>query len=463
SPDAIILVDMNGKIIIGNDHTAALFNFNNSDEIIGRDVLDFVSGEDKRRFKKDTSQVFRQQNIKNIEYSLVKIDGMSFPAELSASIILDGEKKPHSFVGVLRDISARKSAEEALRRSEMEFRSVWENSNDGMQITDSKGIIVAVNDAFCKIIGIDKEELVGKPFYEIYLEKTNKEASQLLKAYQKSFFDNDFEIHERSQKTFRNNKIAIIDSSFSLIQFGKDKSVLLGIFRDVSDQVKAEEDLRNSEKLAAIGKMAAFLSHEIKTPLVSINMNIDMLSKGLDLPESKKKSFSIIKKEVKRLDRLLRNVLQYSRQVELINSSVNLVNLIQNIKDFLEPILVERKISFENKLVDCIILGDYQKLQSAFLHLIENAIEAIHENGKIEISIKTNERNAETLIYIKDSGCGLDESINIFEPFFTTKSSGTGLGLPIAQKIIEQHSGCLRLISSKPGETIFEIIFNYNK
>ena len=463
SPDAIVLMDLEGNILMSNNHVASLFGFTNPSETIGLNAINFVSKDFQKKFKRDAMVLFRKHNIRNREYVLINKSGETFPAELSASIIFDENKKPKTYVGVIRDISQRKISEEALKYSEMQFRSIWENSNDGMRLTDSKGIIVTVNTAFCKIFETNKEDLIGKPYFDVYSEKTNKESAQMLLEYQKNFFNNKFVTNKRSNRILSSGKAVALDISYSIIQFENGKSLLLGIFRDISVQIKAEEDLRKSEKLAAIGKMTAFLSHEIKTPLVSINMNIDMLSKSLDLPESKKKSFSIIQKEVKRLDKLLRNVLQYSRQVELINSNVNLANLIQNIKDFLEPILIERKISFNTHLTDCIIMGDYQKLQSAFLHLIENAIEAINEDGNIIISIDLNEQSETASITIADDGPGFDEGINIFEPFFTTKSSGTGLGLPIAQKIIEQHSGKLKLLSSNPGSTIFEISFNlYN-
>ncbi len=460
SPDGIVLMDLKGNILMSNNHVATLFGFNHPDETIGQNVINFVSPDNRWEFKTETYHLLNNQNIRNKEYILIKKNKETFPAELSASIIYDYSKKPKALVGLVRDISNRKFAEEALRFSEMQFRSIWENSNDGMRLTDSKGIVITVNTAFCKIFDTMKEEVIGKPYYEVYSEKTNKEAALMLLDYQKNFFNKSFVANKKSRRTLRSGKTLTLDIAYNIIQFENGKSLLLGIFRDISDQIKAEEDLRNSEKLAAIGKMTAFLSHEIKTPLVSINMNIDMLSKSLDLPDSKRKSFSIIQKEVKRLDRLLRNVLQFSRQVELINSNVNLANLIQNIKDFLEPILTERKIKFVTELNDCIIMGDYQKLQSAFLHLIENAIEAINEDGCITISLLLDEEIGAASVLIKDDGPGFDDNIKIFEPFFTTKSSGTGLGLPIAQKIIEQHKGKLRLVSSKPGSTIFEITFN---
>ena len=460
SPDAIVLIDLNGRIMMSNNHVAALFACNNPDETIGLNAIDFVSPYHRKEFKREALHLIRQHTIRNREYILIKKNDETFPAEISASLIFDQDKKPKAYVGVVRDISTRRQAEEALKYSEMQFRSVWENSNDGMRLTDSKGIVSAVNTAFCNIFDVTKQEIIGRPYYEVYSEKTNKEGALMLLEYQKNFFNHNFAKNRRSNRVLRSGKSVTLDLSNSIIQFENGKSILLAIFRDISIQIKAEEDLRNSEKLAAIGKMTAFLSHEIKTPLVSINMNIDMLSKSLDLPDSKKKSFSIIQKEVKRLDKLLRNVLQYSRQVELINSNVNLANLINNIRDFLEPILAERKIEFKTDLNDCIIMGDYQKLQSAFLHLIENAIESINENGKINITITLDEQTEKASITIMDDGPGFDESINIFEPFFTTKSSGTGLGLPISQKIIEQHHGKLKLLSSKQGSTIFEITFN---
>jgi PAS domain S-box-containing protein len=463
SPDSIILLDREGKITMSNRHVASLFGFDRSEETIGKSVFDFLTLQEKMRFRKHVFQIIKKGIVRNIEYSLLKKNGDTLPAEVSASVVWDRNGSPQAFLVVIRDISERKFTEEALKHSELQFRSVWENSNDGMRLTDSKGYIVAVNKSFCRLIGMSQNELIGRPFYEIYAKSRKKDPRVSLRLYQKRFINKNFSIRRRSRSTFKSGKTVDLDVSYSLIEFEKGNSVLLGLFRDITEQRKAEEELRNSEKLAAIGKMAAFLSHEIKTPLVSIKMNIDMLHRGLEIPDNKKRSFEIIQKEVKRLDRLLKNVLQYSRQVELVNGNINLIKLLENIKEFLDPILIERNIRLINRVEEIIFHGDYQKLQSVFLHLIENSVEAIGANGTIEVWSMEDNITDDAYILVKDSGCGIDEAENIFEPFYTTKSSGTGLGLSIAQKIIEQHEGKLRLQGSKKNETIFEIMLPQNR
>jgi signal transduction histidine kinase len=125
-----------------------------------------------------------------------------------------------------------------------------------------------------------------------------------------------------------------------------------------------------------------------------------------------------------------------------------------------EPIVKPLNISMINMVEGVSFLGDQEKLLSALSALVNNAIEAITEFGRIEFSSLIETDNKLLKIYIKDSGCGVKDKERIFEPFFTSKASGTGLGLIIAQKIFQQHLGNIALKSSVPGETIFEISFS---
>jgi signal transduction histidine kinase len=137
---------------------------------------------------------------------------------------------------------------------------------------------------------------------------------------------------------------------------------------------------------------------------------------------------------------------------------INLRDLIDSIKILFDPVFIQNQIVFVNRVPgDIIIIGDRQKLQTVFSHLIENAVEALPKRGRIEIFSEIIEHQNKVEIFVQDSGSGIINMQQAFEPFFTTKNSGTGLGLSIAQKIIEQHNGTIEVYSSVPGETIFKL------
>ena len=235
-------------------------------------------------------------------------------------------------------------------------------------------------------------------------------------------------------------------------------------FNNMSETLKNNtEELVKREKLAALGKMAAVLAHEIKTPLTSIKLNADIIAETLDLSDDDRENFEIMKTEINRLNNLVKDVLQFSRQMELNFSEVNLKELIDNVYNQLCKKLEEKNISLINSAENVLLNVDADRLRQVFINLIDNSIEAclpdrraINEHGLIEISSQIHKQENSISIFIKDKGNGIEPGLKIFEPFFTTKSSGTGLGLSISQKIIEQHEGDLNLLSSKKGETIFE-------
>jgi two-component system sporulation sensor kinase A len=187
-------------------------------------------------------------------------------------------------------------------------------------------------------------------------------------------------------------------------------------------------------------------------------MNIDMLFNNLSMSENNKRSFQLVQKEIKRLEVLAKNILLYSRELNLVFLPVDLEKLVDNIKDLMKPVLNKQNIIVHNYLKNLRIKGDFGNLQTVFLHLIENSIESMPDGGLIEI-YSEHLMEGSFYIFIKDNGSGICEKEKIFDPFFTTKSSGTGLGLSIAKNILTQHNCELSLVNSKPGETIFKILF----
>lgn len=227
-------------------------------------------------------------------------------------------------------------------------------------------------------------------------------------------------------------------------------------FNSMSQTLKNNtEELIKKEKLAALGEMAAVLAHEIKNPLTSIKMNVDILEESLQLKNNDEFPFSIMKKEINRLNNLVKDVLQFSSQMDLVCSDLDIKSLISEILFQLTNKLEKKNISVINKIESNKLSADYEKLKQVFFNLLDNSIESIDKDGSIEII--SHSENNNLYISIKDSGNGIENTDKIFEPFFTTKASGTGLGLSVSQKIIEQHGGKIKLITSSPGETIFEI------
>jgi two-component system, sporulation sensor kinase E len=469
SIDGMRLLDMNGNIVAANQAYSDLIGLD-SEDYIGSPFTSIYSSpspEEKQKALSDFKKNFSSRKIrKHFESDASLISGKELTLEVYSVFIESSQEKALEgevlLLSIFRDITERKKSENALRNSELRFRSVWENSLDGMRLTDAEGNIVAVNDSFISLTGYSKEELLGCSYTDIYNGKSKEEKEVSLDKYKEKFRDRSFSTVRTSKSSFRTGKVLDLEVTYSIIEYKSGEPLLLAIFHDITERRKAEEEVRRNETLAALGRMAAYLSHEIKTPLASIRMNIDMITRDPDLSKGKQKSLYIIQKEIKRLNRLLRNVLQFSKHHELLIVNINVSVMINGIKELLGVQLSEKKIELINNLDNIKINGDYQKLQSVFFHLLENSIEAIDSNGSIEVYAEENEEEDTTTIFVKDNGCGIGGETRIFEPFYTTKHTGTGLGLAIAQKIIELHNGDLYLHSSSPGETIFAVKFiNY--
>jgi two-component system sporulation sensor kinase A len=461
SPDAIIMLDLNGKILMSNKQVAVTLGFENVEEIQEQNIFSFFTPRDKKRIFRDARIVIETGILRNLEYTIIRKNGEQIPIEISASLILDMFGKPDGIIGIMRDISERKKAEDALKNSELRFRSIWENSNDGMRLTDGEGNIVGVNKAYCLLIGIAEKDLVGRPYTLIYTQEECGDPIIRIENYRKKFVTRDIDTYRQTNYKYRRQDSVVLIESFSFIDLENGEPLLLGIYHNITEMKKNEEELKNAEKFAAIGKQAAILSHEIKTPLASIKMNIDMLYNKISMSENNQKSFQIVQKEIKRLESLLKNLLLYSRELNLVFHPVDIEKLVDNIQDLMKPVLKKQNITLFNYLTNLRVRGDFRNLQTVFLHLIENSIESMPDGGVIEIYSKYHE-DISCSVLIKDNGCGISENTKIFDPFFTTKASGTGLGLTIAKNILMQHNAELTLISSRPGETIFEILFNNN-
>jgi len=332
------------------------------------------------------------------------------------------------------------------------FKTFFEQSPVSIIITDIQGNIKYVNPKFLEVTGYTKEEILDKNPRILKSGNTTSEEYKIL-------WDTILSGEIWKGEFINKRKNGEIYYEFAVISPIKDDNDVVKNFialkEDITKLKETNEELRRSERLAALGRMAAYVSHEIKTPLTSIKINLDILGNDNAIDSNSKKLLHIMQKEVKRLTNLLKNILMFSNQSKINFSDIDLKKLVEHVKEFLDPLLNEKNVTLFNNINGHYVYGDAQQLRSLFIHLIENSLESMEEGGKIELSSELRENQC--YIYVKDNGCGIICPENIFEPFITTKSTGTGLGLPIAKNIIDKHNGTIKLVSTKEGETIFEI------
>ncbi len=333
------------------------------------------------------------------------------------------------------------------------FKTIIEQSPVSIYITDIQGNIEYINPKLVEITGYSPNEIIGKnPKIWKACNKSSEEYKKLWDTILSGNVWNGEFMNKRKNggHYYESAVISPIKDSNGVI------NNFVVIKEDITKLKEADTELRKSDKFAAIGKIAAYVSHEIKTPLTSIKINVDILEKDRSINADSKRLIYFIQIEVKHITNLLKNILQFSSQSSLSFLDINLHKKIENIKEFLEPLLKEKGVTLFNRTSDHNIFGDAQQLQSLFIHLIENSLESMNTGGEIEISSEL--KGDQCYIYVKDNGCGVNCGANIFEPFITTKSTGTGLGLPIVKNIIDKHHGSIKLVTSKQGETLFEII-----
>jgi signal transduction histidine kinase len=232
---------------------------------------------------------------------------------------------------------------------------------------------------------------------------------------------------------------------------------IIHLSRDVSERRRAEEDLKEklteSEHLAALGQLVAEITHEIKNPLMMIGGFAQQLIQPVD-EETKIKKLTIIIEQVERLEELIAELRKLYLSKALSKEPFRLKGVLDRVYSLVKDECVKRNI--QAKVIidenDLLVSGDPSKIEQVFLNVIKNSIEAMENGGDLSIEVKLSGERAE--ITIGDDGCGIpkEHMDRILECFFTTKSYGTGLGLCISKKYIDEHEGSSISVDSEEGK-----------
>lgn len=238
---------------------------------------------------------------------------------------------------------------------------------------------------------------------------------------------------------------------------GTDRFVL--VQRDITELKDLEEKYYESKKLAAIGQLSAGIAHEVRNPLSSIKMSLQILEKRMQPSGNDLKRFMIAQREVEHLEKLVSDVLIYAKPSNPQKEHSDMSSIIERALAMVEKSIKDKDIEVQRRYAEDIntISVDPSMIKQALINIFQNAIDAMEPKGKLMISLK-NDGNS-LVIKIDDNGSGIDEEDlpSVFNPFFTRKNSGTGLGLTQVKKIIDQHNGEIKILSRKDEGTQFVI------
>lgn len=330
------------------------------------------------------------------------------------------------------------------------YEALFNQTSDCVVVFDLQGRVMAVNKKFEELHQWGQEEIIG----EVAPMVSEEDRRNLLDMFQRIIQGEeisgvDIIMMRKDESTFFAN--------VSVFPLKDDSGVIIayvGIGRDVSENKKAEELLRKSEKLSIVGELAAGIAHEIRNPLTALKGFMQLLkAKNTDYVE-------IMLAEIERINCIVDEFMSLAKPHSIHFVSVNMNKLIKDVVSFMQPqahlhgvgMIVESSVDINE------FICEPNQLKQLFINLIKNAIEAMPNGGVVTITVDRNEEG-NVGIKITDQGLGISEDglIRLGEPFYSAKENGTGLGLVICHRIVEAHQGTLSFESKLQQGTTVEI------
>jgi PAS domain S-box-containing protein len=475
--DGYYEVDLSGNFTFFNDAVCRMLGYSR-EEMVGMGNKQYTDEENRKILFQAFNEVYRTGvPKKGFDWEVIRKDGAKVFGDASVSLIKDSNGQPIGFRGVARDITERKRFEEALARSEERYRTLVEESFDGIFLQKGYEVIFA-NRRLHEMLGYEQGELAGIDHWLIYhpdyQNLTRERAQARLRG-------------ESPPSTYEVKFLRKDGSSFwgeinaKVINFLGEPGIQVWA-RDIGEKKLAEEkmtalqdQLRQSQKMEAIGGLAGGIAHDFNNLLTVIKGYAELSCLGLDKNDPLWGNLEEIRKASERASNLTRQLLAFSRRQILEFKVINLNTLIKDIDKMLHRILGE-DIELAYHLTQDIgrIKTDPGQIEQVILNLTVNARDAMPSGGKLTIetlNVELDEAYARShmgvspgqylMLSVSDTGAGMDSKIRerIFEPFFTTKEKGkgTGLGLSMVYGIVKQSGGHIYVYSEPGLGTTFKI------
>jgi PAS domain S-box-containing protein len=465
--DLVVKVDIDGKFEFVSPSYCNLFG-KSEDELLGNNFMPLVYEDDRKATTKAMESLYSPPYTAHMEQRAKTRFGWRWLAWADTAI-LDDDNKVIGIIGVGRDITDRRNAEQALIESERKYKNLFVSSPIGIFYYNIHGVIIDCNSKFVDIIGSNINVLIGMNMYE----RLNDTA--LLEQISKSLNIGE-SYYEDIYEAVTSDKTTPVRGIFKGIRDENDKIIAgMGLIEDITEQRILEDQLRQAQKIESIGYLAGGIAHDFNNLLTPIFGNTEMALLRMKETDPNYVELNEILETADRARELVRQLLAFGRKQIMKFKIVDINELIKNIKGLLRSSIRE-DIEIIYSLADeaCMLRVDTSQIEQVLMNLCVNAQDAMPDGGKISIKtsvhllkIRANdplssyESGKWVNISVIDTGTGIDKEAQskIFDPFFTTKEvgKGTGLGLSTVYGIIKQHGGEINLKSSNRKGSSFKI------
>ncbi|MDA2920799.1 PAS domain S-box protein, partial [Desulfobacterota bacterium AH_259_B03_O07] len=453
SPNAIVMVDQEGKIKLVNTQTEKLFGYSRG-ELIGQSVEILVP----RRFR-DRHFEYRKSFFTNPEARpmgrgrdlfAVRKDGSECPVEIGLSPIKLSEGL--MVLSSMVDITERKRAEQVLRESEEKLQAIMDNIPDAVLVYDEQGKIITINKEASRLFCAKGKKKLENIWDIIPTEDKDKFTEKLKRVKQ----GNNLLDHEMEKIQKNGDRISV---SVAISYMQSESGMFFETIRDIRERVVLRNKIVELEKAQVVGKMAEGLAHHMGTPLASMLLRVQMLKEDIQSVEnypSMMEKLESIERQIFYGQKVMQRLLKFASKPEKEKRPEKISSIIGESVEIIKPLLNKPGIKLELPIGnDLWVLADVDLLELLFSDIIMNAIDAMPKGGKISLNISISNWAQKDIaeITVSDTGTGIPEEVlpRVFEPFFSTKPAGkgTGLGLSVAKRIIQDHGGEISLESTE--------------
>ncbi len=483
APAGIYEIDFNGpKFISVNEVMCQILGYSEQ-ELLAKNPFDLLYDESRKRFQEIITKILNGKKVDDsVEFHVKTKDGHGIWAFLNVKLAYKDGNPEGAFV-IAHDITASKKAQQELIFAEKRYRRLYETTQDGIMARDLKGRVIDCNTAYANMLGYTKKELKRLSVQDLLPEKWHEQretvVNKVLETGRSILFEREYKRKDGS----------IFPASVRTWRLTDEKGKLVGIWsivRDITEQKTHQKDLENhagilekiiddrtkqlkdTERLAAIGQTAGMVGHDLRNPLQTVIGELYLAKSEVEsLPVSEQKtslqeSIRTIEEQAIYMDKIVSDLQAFVKPVKLDKQIIDLKQLVSSV---LETVAIPENIQVET-LVESEVNqanADPQLFKRVLINLVTNAVQAMPDGGKLTVTLQSN-REGQVSVTVNDTGIGIPDEIKpqIFTPLFTTKSRGQGFGLAVCKRVMEAHGGTITFQSTAGKGAKFTIVFPAN-